>query len=241
MAEAVGNGQRHHVGLRWIVAGIVDNAVMQRGVDGRQRAVARGRDHATAGTVGCRADRERIVRCGSVAVGDMQARHRLRPVAILGDAQRVGADHRPGGEARRCVRRTIGADKGDGQRLASGMAMTVTDLCDVFDLQYVACMQEVEIGIGRMIGPVQDNRSAVAWRAVECHVAGSNQRRYVDVTRHRRRSIVLDRGIAGYECRQRVADVSIMDAERTHDRAEAWAPQCIRRKCCRSRMRSRCC
>ena len=114
----------------------------------------------------------------------MQARHRLGPVAILGDAQRVGADHRSGGEARRCVRRTIGADKGDGERLASGMAMPVTDLCDVIDLQYVACMEEVEIGIDRLIGPVQDNRSAIARRGVERHVRGVHQRRYVDVARH---------------------------------------------------------
>ena len=56
----------------------------------------------------------------------------------------------------------IGTDERDGQRLASGIAMTVADLCDELDLQHIACMQEVEIGVGRMIGPLQDSRSAVA-------------------------------------------------------------------------------
>src|SRR5262249_19013313 len=96
--------------------------------------------------------------------------------------------------------------------------MTVADLCDEFDLQYVAGMQEAETGIGRLVGPVQDDRSAVAWRAVERYVRGVHQRRYVDADRHRRRSVVFDRGIAGHERRQRIADIGIMDAERTLDR-----------------------
>ena len=177
MAEAVGGGQRHHIGLRWIVTRIVGDAVIQRSVDGRERAVSRRRAQTTAGTAGRRTDRERVVRRGSVAVGDIQARYRRRAVAIVGDAERIGADDRPGGEDARCVRRAIGADEGDGQRLASRIAMTVTDLCNEFDLQYVAGIQEVEIGIDRLIGPVQDNRSAIAWCAVERHVRGIHQGR----------------------------------------------------------------
>jgi len=44
--------------------------------------------------------------------------------------------------------RVIGADERDRQRLGFGIAVTVTDLRREIDLQYIACMQEIEIGIG---------------------------------------------------------------------------------------------
>ena len=146
----------------------------------RPRAAVSGRrDHAAA-DVGGRARTVNVSVDAVASASETWSPKRGRPspfsvrlkasVPITGPVATVG----------RCVRRTIRADKGDGQRLISGMAMTVADLCEEFDLQYVAGMQEVEIGVDRLIGPVQDNRSAVARRGVERHVRGIHQRRYVD-------------------------------------------------------------
>ena len=198
--------------LRLRAVGIVGNAAVQRRIDPRNsrkgtRACRRG--HAASCVPGRRRYRERVGRCGGVGIADIEPGNLGNAVAEFGDAELVGSDHRPGRADGRCIRR---ADERDGQRLASGMTMTVTDFGVELDLQHVACMQEAEIDVGRLIGPLQDNRSAVAEHAVERYVGGIHQRRYVDAARQRRRSVVLDRGIAGHERRQCVADIQIMVA-----------------------------
>ena len=131
-----------------------------------------GRGYAACHVPGCRRYREYVGRCGAVAVDDIQPGKLGNAVAELGDGKRIGSDHRPRRADGRCIRRP---NERDSQRLASGNAMTITDICDEFDLEYIARMQEVEICTARLIGPLQDNRSAVARHAVERHIAGSDQ------------------------------------------------------------------
>ena len=95
--------------------------------------------------------------------------------------------------------------------------MAVVDLCFEGDGQGVAGLQEIEIGIVWIIGPVQNVSPAVGLHAVERYGARGFQRGKVHIGGQHCQPVVLDNGVSHHRCGQLIPDVGVTYANRSCD------------------------
>ena len=112
---------------------------------------------------------------------------------------------------RRCAERSVSP-----RFSATGAA--VVDLCRKADGQGVAGLQEIEIGIVWMIGPVQNVSPAVGLHAVERYGARGFQGGKVHIGGQHCQPVVLDNGVSHHRCGQLIPDVGVTDAKCSRDR-----------------------
>ena len=167
-------------------------------------------------------DPERIGSNGFAAGKDgggriaIQIQRVVRRHIVRCHADGVFADNERIGHGARLV---IGAGDRDGERLAAGIAAAVIDLRIVGDDKAVAGLEPVEIGCGRVVGPMERIGAAAGRDRIETDGACRDQRGDIEAAGYGK-AVQQGAAVAGHRAGQRVAHVGIRYGHRSADRAD---------------------